>query len=492
MELSVEKNMISYLDCILCETRTADLSQEVRLSDGMSDAERVIGAWGQPIVRTQEWRSDSILASGGVMAWILYAGEDEVLTTLPVWIPMQLSWDLPPECREGTAAITAVCRFADCRSASPRKLMLRCGVSLQARAYNYAQAEAARIEKQEGVELLERTYPMRLNREVGQKSFPLEEEMSLPEGARLIYCTLNPEVSDCRVLGEKMAFKGGANCHALFLGSEGNLWAEDYPMNFSQFAELDETYGSDGAASVSLSVAAMEAEVGEKGLHVKCSLNANFCISDMEEITVTEDAYAPGADTRVSMQELELPAILEMRTDTMEVSHDLRAEADRVWDVHMQTDFPRRSREGSSTKLQVPITASTVYTDEGGKLQGTTSRWEEEMVLASHESDRFYASARPGQSIQDSLSSEGIGIRSQVSLENEIQTGMGIPMVTEVEVGQKREKGSNPSLILRRAGDSDLWNLAKSCNSTVSSIRSVNHLESEPAPGRMLIIPVCG
>ncbi len=192
------------------------------------------------------------------------------------------------------------------------------------------------------------------------------------------------------------------------------------------------------------------------------------------------------------MQELELPAILEPRQDTLEASRSLRTEASRVLDISMQADYPRCSRENGQTKLVVPVSASAVYTDEAGLLQGSAARWEETLTLNAHDSDRFFAAARPAQSPQESLSSEGIGIRSQITVDSEIQSGTGIPMVVGVEVGQKRDKSSSPSLVLRRCGDKGLWELAKSCHSTVSSIRSVNHLESEPAPSRLLIIPVCG
>ena len=66
-----------------------------------------------------------------------------------------------------------------------------------------------------------------------------------------------------------------------------------------------------------------------------------------------------------------------------------------------------------------------------------------------------------------------------------------IPMVTGVELGQKKQPDANrPSLILRRAGENRLWDIAKASGSTMEAIRSANGLSGEPAPNQMLLIPV--
>lgn len=58
------------------QAQTQEQVQEVKLSDAMPDIGRVLGCWGQPLVRSKEWRSDGMSISGGVMAWVLYAPED--------------------------------------------------------------------------------------------------------------------------------------------------------------------------------------------------------------------------------------------------------------------------------------------------------------------------------------------------------------------------------------------------------------------------------
>ena len=64
-------------------------------------------------------------------------------------------------------------------------------------------------------------------------------------------------------------------------------------------------------------------------------------------------------------------------------------------------------------------------------------------------------------------------------------------MITAVKPGQPRQTDpSRPALILERAGDKGLWELAKANNSTMDAIRKANHLQADPQPGQMLLIPV--
>jgi len=44
--------------------------------------------------------------------------------------------------------------------------------------------------------------------------------------------------------------------------------------------------------------------------------------------------------------------------------------------------------------------------------------------------------------------------------------------------------------ILRRTGEDRLWDIAKACGSTVEAICRLNDITGEPAPERMLLIPV--
>ena len=92
---------------------------------------------------------------------------------------------------------------------------------------------------------------------------------------------------------------------------------------------------------------------------------------------------------------------------------------------------------------------------------------------------------------QSNLLSGQLQQTMQMKLQTDIRMKDGIPMVTGLELGEFREPNPNrPSLILRRAGEDTLWEIAKSSGSTVADIQKANNLQTEPEADRMLLIPV--
>ena len=126
MEIQFQKNAVSYLQTLLREQQKQEQTQQIRLSDTMPDIARVLGCWGQILIRGKEWRSGSVGVSGGVNAWVLYQPEnDEDLCCVDTWIPFQMKWDVDETERDGIIEVcTSLCHI-DTRMLSDRKLMVR-------------------------------------------------------------------------------------------------------------------------------------------------------------------------------------------------------------------------------------------------------------------------------------------------------------------------------------------------------------------------------
>ena len=87
--------------------------------------------------------------------------------------------------------------------------------------------------------------------------------------------------------------------------------------------------------------------------------------------------------------------------------------------------------------------------------------------------------------------SGNIGVNGEIPVQIVTTANQEIPVVTGISIGQQcRMDPNRPALILRRAGEDRLWDIAKGSGSTVDAIRKANGLEAEPAPGQMLLIPV--
>lgn len=491
MEMAFQKIEAPCLLGVVGEVQNSEQTQELRLPDGYPDVGKVLCAWGQTILRSKEWRSDSVVVSGGMLMWVLYEPEDgSGSRVLEGWLPFQMRFQLPSDSPQGTIRVSALTRFADARSVSPRKLMLRCGIGILAQVYTPHRLEYWQCSQPvDGVELLRRRYPIRLPREAGEKNFSLEEDLSLgltPEG--VLYFCLRPEILEQKVLSGKIAFRGNANLHVLLQCQDGKVMAQDFQLPFSQFDELTASYGPEAQVDVACAVTNLELEKGEDGgLRVRCGIAAQYLVDDVTVVETVADAYVPGGQLRLERQQLEPNGILEKRVETVSADGHFPEDMGQVEDVSFLPDFPRQFRENGGLSLEVPGTLQVLSTDQQGKLRVNASRWEGKLRLPVGEDTVL--TARPlNPAAPQNVSG---GYRGELPLQLTTFGGQGIPMVTELERQPETEPDQQrPSLILRRAGEESLWEIAKKCGSTVAAIRSVNKLQEEPKPGQMLLIPV--
>lgn len=491
MEMTFQKTETPCLRVVVGEIQNSEQTQELRLPDGYPDVGKVLCAWGQTILRGKEWRSDSILVSGGMLMWVLYSPEDgSESRVLEGWLPFQMRWQLPTDSPQGTIRVSALTRFADARSVSPRKLMLRGGIGILAQVYAPARLEYWQCTQQpEGIELLRSRNPLRLPREAGEKNFTMEEELTpaLAPEALLYYC-LRPEIVEQKVLSGKIAFRGNANLHVLLQCQDGKVMAQDFQLPFSQFDELQGSFGPDAQVDITCAVTNLELEKGEAGaLHVRCGIAAQYLVDDVTMVETVADAYLPGGQLSLEQQNLEANAILEKRMETVSAEGHFQEEMTGLEDVRFLPDFPRQFRENGGITLEIPGTIQVLSRDEQGQLRASSSRWEGKLQLPMGEDTILTARPLTPPMPQGSTG----GCRAELPLQLTTTGGHGIPMITGLErLPDSEPDPQRPSLILRRAGNESLWEIGKKCGSTVAAIRSANKLQEEPKPGQMLLIPV--
>lgn len=498
MELQFEKTVCRYLDQAVREVREQEQTQEIRLSDGMPDIGRVIAAWGQVIIRSKEWRSDSVILSGGIMVWVLYAPEDGTEhRCLEEWLPFRMKWDLPEDAREGQMRASCLLRFVDGRNVSPRKIMVRCGVSGLMEALSPSEAELYMPgQMKENVQLLKRTYPVRLFKEAGEKAFVLDEDLTLPGSCpkpqRLLYCTVQPEITERKVMVDKVVFRGNGNLHILYRSEEGQLHTWDFELPFSQLAQLQENYSADARADIWMCVTSLETELDSEGhLRVKYGMVGQYLVDDRTMVELVEDAYSLARDLTTQPRELEMPTVLENRTENIYGEQMIQTDANVVVDCVFLPDFPRSRRTDSGIEMELPGLFQVLCYGENGELKSGTARWEGSLQLVADEECRVNTGIRPQGRPQSLVGDGSVTVSGEAVVMVESISRRGLPMVTGLELGEPREPDpGRPSLILRRAGADELWTLAKQCGSTVEVIRNANGLQEEPGADRLLLIPV--
>lgn len=494
MEIKFNQTACRCLKRIADQVQQREQTQEVRLPETMPDIGRVLGCWGQVIVRGKEWRTGGMSVSGGVMARVLYAPEDgSEPRSLDAWIPYQLKWEFPETERDGFICVVPGLKSIDARSTSARKIMVRVNISGWGQALENVETEIYHPEElPEDVQVLQNTYPMELPLEFGEKLFQIDEELPAGEDLaveKLLYYKLIPQITEQKVMASRLVFRGKALLRLLYWGG-GQIRGWEGEVSFSQFADLDRDFGPNATARIWPVVTNLEVDAAEGRLLLKAAMAAQFIVYDRVMMTLTEDAYSPLRTVELHTMMLELPAKLAQQVDQIPLSQEIHAQGQRIVDVSWMADQPLLRGDGREIELNGSF--QVLYYDEAGNLQSATVRYEQACPM-DVDGDVFVdAVCIPEGFARSSIGENSMEVAASVQLVQCYTARKGQSMVTGMELGPAAQPDpGRPSLILRRCNENGLWGLAKESGSTVEAIRRANGLEGEPESGRMLLIPVC-
>ena len=492
MELPFEKTTLRFWQQKLYTPVMKEETQELVLPESMPDMGRVIAAWGQPVIRGKEWRQSHVGVSGGVTVWVLYAPEDGgPVRRLESWVPFAVRSEHAHTGPDGVIRAECALCGVDARSVSPRKLMLRCQIGVMVQTMLPKEAELwAPGEMPEDIQLLERTYPMILTRETGERTFLTDETVPIPGGApeRIVYSRFAPRVTEQKVLGSRAVFRGVGELHLLCQDAEGRLSSHDAEVPFAQYLDLEGDYEEGAEVSNLLCVTSLETEPEEGGVRVRCGLVSQYIINAPTVVRCAEDAYSPGRELEAVTEEVELPAWLDEQLRQVELAERLAGEDVSV-DAIFFPDLPAVTRQPGGAEVRVGGQFQTL-TDNGGTLTGKTIRTGQSVTLQTSCDTVPCTWLRGGTQVR--RESGGCALEAKMELRLGSVSTRPVKMLSGLKAGERREPDPDrPSIIIRsRKADESLWDIAKYCGSTVSAIQRLNKLESEPEENRLLLIPV--
>lgn len=497
MEVKFMKKPLKCMRPFFSQIHTQEQTQEIRLPDAYPDIGKILGCWGQVLMRGKEWRSTSMGANGGVMAWVMYAPEDGTQPrVVDVWIPIQCRWDFPENADDGVMVLRPVVTNLDGRGISARKIMVRACVDTFAQAMKKESMELAEpADLPEDIQLLTRSYPMELPVEAGEKQVQIEENLALPGNLppihKIVHYRMSPSVTEQKVLGNRLVFRGQMDVCVMYLTEDGAVsrWETDVP--FSQYTELDGDYGPNATAWVMPILTAMEMDLGEdQQLNMRAGIAAQYTIFDRSVLDVVEDAFSPARDVTPNTEEMLFPILLDSTGMELQAEGTLN-EAQQILSAVPYGEYPTLYMGNDGMQIHMDGQFQTLYQNTEGQITGDSLRFSSSAPFSSAMENQTHLWM--GDPVQTDISpkGEGFSVRCTYPVTMQAYSGQSIPMVTELEIGEIREPDPNrPSMILRRAGEESLWTLAKSYGSTVAAIQEANRLDGEPNDGEMLLIPI--
>lgn len=495
MQLQWEKIPIPAMGIAVQEVQNQEQTLEVRLGEDMPDIGHIICGWGQPLLRGKEWRGDSISVSGGVMAWVLYAPEDgSAPRCVEGWLPFQLKWSMPPADRDGVICCDVRLRGVDARVLSARKMMLRAQISALGEALEPVQIACVNSgEVPQHIQINHKTIPVLLRAEAGEVAILVDEDVSIsgPKPQKIISCTLQWKLSEQKVVGSRVIFRGDCLVHLNYYGEDEMIYSRELAVPFAQYAQLDRDYDKQATAEAILAVSSLEPELVDEGLRLKCNLVCQYTILDQYMVDSTQDIYSTSHELEYTLQETTMPVVLDRRTERRTIQQTGMVDGDITVDTCCFMEQPVIRRNGTDLDVQLNGTVQILNRDESGGYHANAIRIHDQWSVCANESAAVRILAEPAAKPRAISTGTGMEIQLDLDVQMFATAQETIPQIVLIEVGQERLLSKDrPSLILRRPGDASLWDLAKYYGSTVERISLANDLDAEPQKDKMLLIPI--
>lgn len=502
MELVFQQERTEYLRTVGWEAFAKEETMETIVPDSQPDVARIVDCFGNVLVQTKECRGGAVSVSGGVQAGVLYVPETEdAVCVIPLYIPFSVKKEFAAADGEGTFVCEVTLGSLDARILNSRKVIVR--AELLCRFCFLAPQELtlyALAERPDCLQMQMRTMPFVLPLEVGEKGFPLNDELELPATAepvdRILSLRATVEPEERKQIGNKAVFKGRLCVHLLYCGMDGGLYPVDTQVPFSQYIEMNRDL-TDCELRLYPLLSGLEAEPdGQlecRRLLLSASLLVQCVVYGEKAVAVTEDAYCTHGEWKPEWAECAVNGRLDVQQTRNALSLHENVNARNVLDAWLTAGLPVVSRGGDSVQLRTPLAGNILYYDDAGALQGRPVRGSCVYETKLHPQ----ASCRAGEGVlrelRASVEADGIELRGTLAQTVEAYAEHTLRQLSGAEIGEEAAtQARRPSVILRRAMPNEtLWSIAKSCRTTVADICAANGLTAEDGvPERLLLIPM--
>ena len=498
MELQFEKKPRHCLRQSGWQNQNVEQTLELRAPEELVGNCEILGVWGQLLIRGKEWRGNEASADGGVICHVLLsgtAGYEKI--SVEGWMPFQFRWDLKNGGQDGSVHINCRIGNIEARMVGSEKIMIRAQISAFAQKLEPDTImEYVPGDIPDDVQLLREVYPLRLAMEAGEKELSFDEDLIMPPEKgnieKIITFSMRPKIPEMRLMTDKLVYRGSANLHMVYLAADGHVKTYDSELPISQYIQLDREYGDTASVRIDPIVTNMELEKLDDGrIHVSCGFVSQYLITDTMEYPVVADAYSPLRNVEMKKQPVQIPVVLDENIDDVTADVGFSLHASEIVDCRVCVEHPRIRRGTDEMTLDMEGSAQVLYYNNEGSLECVQSGWEMSSVLTSDGGNQIIAKTITEQ--KPILLEAMNGLNVQIPLQNSwtVMGATGPETISDLSLSEKKEmEEDRPSLILRRVGATSLWEIAKNCGSTVSKIKDANHLEGDPNPDQMLLIPI--
>ena len=490
MDIPLSFNTITNYKKIFSDTGYCDISAEIVVPDTQQDINRVLTSHSSITLKSKECSSGRLGVFGDAAACVTYVPEgEEDLNFLQVTIPYSSEFavrDSDDSCFP--TAEVSVCSV-ETKILNPRKVRVSIKLRIKAECYkhndvsipNGQDAQQDRLfVKSESAEI---TYISQLL----EQSFSIENEYPFEKADGAEYKIVS---SDLKIISEgtesvgaKLIVKSKAFINLLIFDGS-NLKSYDFSTVFSRLFELDDD--SEKSYEITYTVNSENYEDFDGVINADIYATAHLICRRMEDISFLSDAYSCSDNLNCERGELKLENDTKQ---TFSAYNQLQIESETPAANIISSEFSADCELFDAEKSELPLKIKVIYTDLDGKYRAISERTQ----LSISNTDGIPNNSKIcGFEIGDySVSPLGktIDIRISAQVITCAREETNINYISEITIEDEAGELPDSVLYLHRAGNEDLWEIAKKYRSDISRIIAINDIENGNIAGKMLLIP---
>lgn len=489
--MELNQTSISYFDKRLSRISTCTESADSIVPDAYPDIGRIVCAYGTAAIKDQTPQSGRLLVSGVVQATVLYQPENGgPLRRLSV----PVSFAHIEECEGLDAeAVCLVCCQAAAVDAAPvnsRKVNVSVQLCFETEGFCKTTCEVTEQVDLPQVELLRTPRTVTLVEQVRGCPITVLEDAAMPDaaGLYLLHSTCVLRTVECRAMNGKVVLKGEAAVQCLAVQEDDAVRVLTSTTPFTQILEMPEVTEGD-TVSARLAAGELDCRLEPDGLlSYTVSASALVALRRTRALQQIDDLYLPGKNLELQEERVMLHSMPPLTPFSAEASETLQT----VQHVsHVIAAFAACCGAKGSTEgeLQLNAAVQVLYLNDEDQLCALQRVLPLTAACAfSGELSQIELTARAS-----SAGERGILLTVAVSGMAAAEEKTAFRRILSAEEGEDNLPRDGVTLVLRFIDEEQpLWEIAKSCGTTMAAIRQANELAAEAVSvaNTMLLIPI--
>lgn len=507
MEFQVIEQELSVCETLLDTFSEQPVDMDFVLPDYCPDIAAVLKCTLEATIQSRQQNGDRLTADGTATVRVLYLDEErKCVRCCEFSQPFSASFPLPAAPIGALVRLSAKPDYINCRATSPRRLDVHGAFTVKLTVTAAGSGSVIADIAGDGVYTRKQPFCYTVPSGSAEKVFTISEVMELGAGKQpaeqLLRSEIVPLVTEVKPLAGKAILKGNLLIRALYITDSvnGDTETVQKELPFSQIIDV-EGLTDDQNCEIELQLLSAELGLsanqnGESGLlSVGAKLLACVrCYRQMQAEAVT-DAYSVHCPLSLNSRRLETSCLTAMRQDVQTIRQSFALPSEEVRDIpdvwcEVTSLTPRT--DGNRMVMDGRLLICMLTRSAGGEI-AYYERTDPFTLDADDECDAMTATAQVTRVEYNITGGGQMELRVQLMFSRNCYRTTGCTVLSEAAADATATFPPDPAALkiyYANRGES-LWEIAKSCHTSIQAVMEENHLPGEvleePA---MLLVPL--